>query len=281
MRSITKNEWLKLIEEMIERNNWKNYTGVFGVPRGGTLIATIISERTGIKLLDSTTEDCIVVDDLIDSGKTKDKYKYFKFDALIEKQDNEWINFWYEDEQKDAEDIVTRMIEYIGENPNREGLKDTPKRVVKMWKELFRGYDESQKPEITVFNNGEDGIYYDQMITDEGEFYSHCEHHLVIFRGQYYFSYIPDKKIIGLSKVARIVDYYSAKLQIQERLVKEIVDEIERVAQPKGIALVMKAEHFCKSMRGVKKKGTMTTTELRGAFKDNASTRAEFLNSIR
>ena len=117
-----------------------------------------------------------------------------------------------------------RILIKIGEDPLREGLVGTPKRIAKMYGEIFRGYDPSRRPSITVFPNGKDGINYDQMITDRGKFYSHCEHHAVPFFGEYIFGYIPDKKIVGLSKVARLVDYYAAKLQIQERLVKEIAD---------------------------------------------------------
>jgi len=178
-----------------------------------------------------------------------------------------------------SEELIVKMLKVIGENPEREGLKGTPKRVVKMWKETFRGYDPEQKPVVTVFNNGSDGVNYDQMINDEGTFFSHCEHHMVPFFGKYYFAYIPDKTIIGLSKVARLIDYYSAKLQIQERLVKEVIDEIERVAQPKGIALVLEGEHLCKTMRGVKKKGSMRTADIRGILRD-PSARAEFFSFV-
>jgi len=177
--------------------------------------------------------------------------------------------------------LVQQLLATIGENPEREGLKDTPSRVTKMWKEIFRGYDETQKPRLAIFDNNNDGIAYDQMIVDTGYFYSQCEHHMVPFFGDYYFAYIPDKKILGLSKVARIVDFYSAKLQIQERLVKEIVDELERELQPKGIALVMKGRHLCKEMRGAKKvNGQMITSDLRGVFKTEDSARAEFLSLV-
>jgi GTP cyclohydrolase I len=176
-------------------------------------------------------------------------------------------------------DLVKSMLSAIGDNPDREGLKDTPSRVVKMWEELYRGYDKDQKPKVTVFDNKNDGLSYDQMITDTGYFFSQCEHHMVPFFGQYYFSYVPNEKIIGLSKVARIVDYYSAKLQVQERLVKEIVDELEQHLKPKGIALILKGRHLCKEMRGIKKiNGFMTTSDLRGVFKDEPETRAEFLS---
>jgi GTP cyclohydrolase I len=179
-------------------------------------------------------------------------------------------------------DIVKLMLHAIGEDPFREGLKDTPERVVKMWKETYRGYDKEQKPKITVFPNNGDGINYDQMITDSGYFFSYCEHHMVPFFGTYYFGYIPGEKVLGLSKVARVVDYHSAKLQVQERLVKDIVDELESVLKPQAIGLVLKARHLCKEMRGVKKiNGEMTTSDLRGKFRDEPETRAEFLNLMK
>jgi GTP cyclohydrolase IA len=199
--------------------------------------------------------------------------------------------------QENKENIIKDMLTTIGENPEREGLKDTPKRVVKMWKEIFRGYDKSQKPKVTSFMNGNDGIVCDEMLHDDGSFYSHCEHHMVPFFGHYYFAYIPNPKgkILGLSKVARIVDYYSAKLQIQERLVSEIVKELwdaltiktlndvgdencyKEIIEPLGMALVMDGEHLCKTMRGVKKKGKMRATKLIGTFKTDPAARAELM----
>ena len=179
-----------------------------------------------------------------------------------------------------VEGYVKEILKEIGDNPDREGLKGTPHRVLKMYKELFRGYDLTQKPKITVFPNGEDGVVYDQLVTDRGPFSSLCEHHMIPFTGNFVFGYIPDKKIIGLSKVARVVDFYSAKLQIQERLVKEIVDEIQKVAQPKAIGIFMKATHLCKKMRGVKKDGEMTTCDLRGLFKTDESAKREFLKEV-
>jgi len=192
----------------------------------------------------------------------------------------------YTEEHK--EKMVEDTLRAIGEDPNREGLKDTPKRIVKMWKEIFRGYDDSQKPKVTVFDNGADGLTYDQMVMDTGNYYSHCEHHMVPFFGDYWFAYIPNPtgKILGISKVARIVDYCAAKMQIQERLGKEILDELwdalcdDNVPEPIGMAIVMKGKHLCKSMRGVKKEGQMTTIELRGAFKEQTDTRAEFLKFV-
>jgi GTP cyclohydrolase I len=180
-----------------------------------------------------------------------------------------------------TENAIRYLLIKIGEDPDREGLKGTPTRIVKSWKELFKGYDPKKKPKITTFNNGKDGIVYDEMVIDSGEFTSFCEHHCLPFRGKYWFAYIPDKKILGLSKIARVVDYYSSRLQIQERLVKNIVDEIENACQPKGIALVMKAEHMCKSIRGIKVKGEMISSEVRGLFRTKPEVRAEFMQLIR
>lgn len=183
-----------------------------------------------------------------------------------------------------AEQLIYSQLQYIGEDPNRPGLIGTPDRVVRMWKEIFRGYDPKKKPGITTFRNDFDGLVYDQMIIDSGKFYSYCEHHMVPFFGKYWFGYIPsfDGAIVGLSKVARLVDYHSARLQIQERLVYDIVEDIWNILSkdnppPLGMGLVMEAEHLCKTMRGVKKKGKMTTIKLKGAFLDNANVKSEFL----
>ena len=186
-----------------------------------------------------------------------------------------------ENSKNEIELAIRTILNNIGENADREGLKETPRRVANMYEEIFRGYDKAKKPKITIFNNDADGIKYDEMIFDKGYFFSMCEHHMVPFFGEYYFAYIPDKKIVGISKIARIVDYYSAKLQVQERLTNEIVDELEKALQPKGIALIMKARHLCREMRGVKKVNSeVVTSVMRGAFKDNIQTRNEFLELI-
>jgi len=189
--------------------------------------------------------------------------------------------------KKEAENLVKQLLQIIGENPDREGLVGTPERVVKMWSEIFRGYDENQRPKMAIFPNGKDGIVYDQMIIDEGSFYSHCEHHMVPFFGKYYFAYIPSKDglIIGLSKVARLVGFHAAKLQIQERLVHDIVEDLWQALsvdaiEPLGMGLVMVGEHLCKTMRGVKMKGQMTTIKLKGVMLDKPEAKSEFLQRI-
>lgn len=284
MKTININEYNKLIRALADKIIKHGYNKIYGVPKNGSIIAESLTKHG---LTNTTLEDCeIVVDDLIDSGKTRKRYITKPFYTLIEKKD-EWIHFWFEKSiENDAEDLITRQLEMIGENPNREGLKDTPRRVVKMFREIFKGYDKNQKPIITTFKNGSDGLTYDQMIIDEGTFYSQCEHHMVSFFGNYFFSYIPHPKgkILGLSKVARVVEYHSAKLQVQERLVNDITNDLWNALddknQPIGMALVMQGRHLCKEMRGIKQKGKMTTIELKGVFKTDLNARQEFLKFV-
>ncbi len=185
--------------------------------------------------------------------------------------------------KEQAEQHVRDLFRYIGEDPQRTGLLGSPERIVRMWDEIFRGYDPAQKPKITTFPNGEDGLVYNEMVVDTGSFYSMCEHHAMPFFGRYWFSYIPeiDGRILGLSKIARMVDYCAARLQIQERLVTDIVEEISKALGPgqHSVALFLKGEHLCKTMRGVKKKGYMTSQCLTGSFK-KIEHQAEFFSFI-
>jgi GTP cyclohydrolase IA len=168
------------------------------------------------------------------------------------------------------EQLIRELLIEIGENPERTGLIDTPRRVAKMYKQIFRGYDPAQAPKITVFPNGEDGVYCNSLIIDSSYFFSHCEHHTATFFGRYFFGYIPDKQIIGASKIGRVVDYYAARLQVQERLGIQIVNAIEEAVKPTGCILVMRARHFCKEMRGIQKfDSPFETIEARGIFSDN------------
>ncbi|GIU69457.1 MAG: GTP cyclohydrolase 1 [Candidatus Woesearchaeota archaeon] len=183
-----------------------------------------------------------------------------------------------EDYLRTVSELIRKLLEAIGENPEREGLKDTPLRVAKMYRETLKGYCEEEKPKITVFNN-EEG--YTEMIIDEGYFYSMCEHHMVPFFGKVFVAYIPDKKIIGISKLARIVDHFAARLQVQERLTQQIARYLWETLEPKGVAVVMHARHLCREMRGIKKlNANMTTSELLGVFKEDPKTRAEFMGTV-
>lgn len=184
--------------------------------------------------------------------------------------------------------LVELMIKTIGDDPNREGLIDTPKRVVKSWNELFYGYNKDNEPKVTTFNNGKDGIIYDEAISDTGTFHSFCEHHMLMFKGRYYVSFIPHPKgkLLGLSKIARIVNYYGARLQIQERLTHQIAQHLynklcnETKYKPLGVAVCLEAEHSCKSIRGVKNAGSMRTVKLIGCYKDDSKSRQEFFSWV-
>ncbi len=303
-------EYRKICEHLATRCECVTDSGevdsIYPIPRSGYFAALIISQRSGLPIVfdkKDITKRTLIVDDITDSGKTlsefPDNYKAVVFakersekfvtpntnliGAII--GDNDWVIF-PDEHDTTIEDNVVRMLEYIGENPNREGLIGTPDRIRRMWGEIFRGYDPSRKPKITVFDNGVDGVAYDNMVIDEGCFYSMCEHHMMPFFGHYWFAYIPNPKgkILGISKVGRVVDYCAAKLQIQERLVHDIIEMLKEALgnenPPLGIALVMKGEHLCKSMRGVKKKGVMTSSCLLGAFKDDAQVRAEFMQLV-
>lgn len=182
---------------------------------------------------------------------------------------------------KNIECAVKMLLTAIGENPNREGLQGTPDRIARMYKEIFRGYDPSQKPKITTFANDMEST---DIVFDSGDYYSMCEHHMMPFFGKYYFAYIPrkDGKILGISKVARVVEYCAARLQLQERLARDVVEMLTTALDGKveGMAIVMRGTHLCKTMRGVKNNGKMTVAHLSGVFREDAQTRNEFYKLI-
>ncbi|MCF0202549.1 MAG: GTP cyclohydrolase I [Bacteroidaceae bacterium] len=188
--------------------------------------------------------------------------------------------------REQAEESIRTLLSYIGENPDRAGLKDTPDRILRMWEEIYRGYDPAKKPNIKTFDNGEDGINYSGMVIDRGTYYSVCEHHAMPFFGKYTFAYLPNPKgkILGISKIGRVVDYCAAKMQIQERLTHEIVDMLTEALgteyPPLGMAIVMTGTHLCKSMRGARKEGTMTSSYLTGLFMEEEALRAEFMRMV-
>lgn len=182
---------------------------------------------------------------------------------------------------ENIERAVRMLLEAIGENPDREGLVGTPDRIARMYKEIFRGYDDSQKPKITTFEND---MQSTDIVFDTGDYYSMCEHHMMPFFGKYYFAYIPrrDGRILGISKVARVVGYCAARLQLQERLARDIVSMLTDALDGKveGMAIVMKGTHMCKTMRGVKNNGVMQVAHLTGAFRDDMNARSEFYKLI-
>lgn len=181
----------------------------------------------------------------------------------------------------EAEEAVRTLLRYAGDDPEREGLLETPSRVVRAFDEFFQGY--AQDPEAVLARTFEEVEGYDEMVVVRNiDLFSHCEHHMVSFVGRAHVAYLPDQRVVGLSKLARVVDIFARRLQIQEKLTVQIADAIERVLRPKGVAVVVEARHDCMATRGVQKPDAMTvTSRMTGAFRTDPSTRREFLAMIR
>jgi GTP cyclohydrolase IA len=178
------------------------------------------------------------------------------------------------------QDIIRRLLAELGEDPSREGLRDTPKRVEKSLQFLTSGYSADVD---SVLNNALFTVDYNEMvIVKDIDFYSLCEHHLLPFFGKCHVAYIPQGRVIGLSKIPRLVDIFARRLQIQERLTSQIADTLLAKVQPMGVAVVMEASHLCMSMRGVEKQNSVAVTSaMLGVFREDARTRSEFLELIR
>ena len=179
-----------------------------------------------------------------------------------------------------AEKAVKTLIEWAGDNPDREGLVETPKRVVKAYEQFFEGYN--QDPEEILTKTFEEVEGYDEMvIVKDIRLESHCEHHIVPILGKAHIGYIPNNRVVGISKLARIVDVFGKRLQTQETMTSQIANVIQKVLDPKGVAVVIDASHQCMTTRGVHKPESSTVTSaMKGVFKDNAVTRNEFLSFV-
>lgn len=262
----------------------------YAVPRGGIPVAYLLQGLVGFRITSDPADADIFIDDLIDSGSTCerycDEYPGKPFFVLLDKRTDEqfrgeWIVFPWEvtDEGTDnsGTDVITRLLQLVGEDPNREGLLETPARVVKAWKHWCGGYGKDPAKLLKVFEDG--GESYDQMVlVKDIPIYSHCEHHLAAIIGTASIAYIPNGKIVGLSKLSRLADMYARRLQVQERLTDQIADALFRHLEPKGVGVLIKARHLCMESRGICQQGHHTvTTALRGVIKDEPETRAEFL----
>ena len=183
--------------------------------------------------------------------------------------------------REDAEAAVRTLIAYAGDDPAREGLIDTPKRVVSAYEELYGGYRDSAD-EVLDRTFAETGGYDDLVLVRDIPFHSHCEHHMMPFFGKAHVAYMPVDRVVGLSKLARLVDVYAHRLQTQEHMTAQIATAIEEILRPRGVAVMLEAEHMCMSLRGVEKPGALTvTTQFRGVFKDDPNEQVRFITSVR
>lgn len=183
--------------------------------------------------------------------------------------------------QAEVEAAVRVLLRWTGDNPDREGLIDTPKRVAKAYREMFSGYDMSPADELgRTFE--EVAGYDDLVIVKDIEFHSHCEHHMVPIIGKAHVGYLPDGKVVGLSKIIRVVDIFAHRLQTQEAMTAQIAGTIQDVLNPRGVAVMVEAEHMCIAMRGIRKQGSTTlTSTFTGVFKDNPEEQARFISMVR
>lgn len=301
------------IIQMIKGQNVE-YAAVCGVPRGGIPLAMRISDMLQIPLISmeelenlyrSDVENVLICDDIIDSGATRSKFSHLDFAAIyinddwlnqgqsesisartfyhLGKDHDTWINFFWEGNEKPATDAVTRLIQMIGDNPNREGLVETPKRFIKAYEHIFSGYNQDINSILKTFEEEE----CDEIILLKNvEFYSMCEHHMLPFIGKAHIAYIPDGKVLGVSKLARILDVFARRLQIQERIGKQITNVLMDDLGAKGAACILEAQHLCMTMRGVEKQNSiMTTSSMQGVFRgmsvENLAARNELMSLIK
>lgn len=274
----------QVLGKLINRGEW-----VYPVPRGGIHAAQAVCGSYGghrLHITEDPAQADLFIDDIVDSGATRSRYqlRYGKpFFALVDKTGDDtpgWYSFpWERMNREDSpRENVRRLLQYLGENPDREGLKETPERVLRGYQEMCSGYQVDPTSILKVFEEGA----CDEMVLLKGiEFSSLCEHHVLPFLGEAHIAYLPAKRIIGLSKLARLLEVYARRLQVQERLTTQITAALDEYLKPLGSACVIEARHLCMACRGVRKQSSvMVTSSLTGEFR-KPEVRAEFFNLIR
>ena len=281
----------EIVKKILDDNLYLKITDLYGIPRGGIFPALYIcsklnhaSKSNTYYLVERPHAANYFIDDIIDSGKTKkdfqNRFANTPFYALFSRQKNEpWYSFPWERMQKEEgpEDNIKRILEYLGEDINREGLQETPQRVVRSWDRIYGGYKIDPKSVLKVFTD----VTCDEMIVlRDCEFFSTCEHHLLPFFGKAHIGYIPDGKVVGISKLARLLEAFARRAQIQERIGEQITNTLMDVLKPKGCGVVLEAQHFCMTSRGVEKQNSvMVTSSLKDSFLEQ-DVKSEFLRMI-
>lgn len=263
----------------------------YGVPRGGVYAALALKAFLPIVLVEHPQAADFFVDDLIDSGETMerlcDAHPGTPFFALLDKREQkmtEWVTFPWEQNDGRTETIeenVVRILQFIGEKADRSGLIETPRRVAKAWQNYWAaGYKANIASLFKAFEDGAEGVG-EMVVVKNIPFYSHCEHHMAPFFGTVTIGYLPDERILGLSKFSRVVKAFAQRLQVQERLTTQIADAIMEHLKPHGVGVFISARHMCMESRGVEQQGSFTeTTALRGMFINDSDVKGEFLSRI-
>lgn len=270
---------------------------VYAVPRGGIPAAYAMRPHRHFDMVDHPYDADYIVDDIYDSGATMKQMliaaanppgrKVFReppgIVVLIDKRTTDWADQWVVfpwegDSVGSIEDNIKRLLQYIDPESERGGLAETPARVAKAWAFWSKGYAEDPAAILKTFDDGAEGV--DEMVIVRNiPLYSHCEHHLAAIIGHATVAYIPDGKIVGLSKINRVVDCFARRLQVQERMTNQIADAIQEHLKPRGVGVVITARHMCMESRGVCQQGHDTTSSaLRGVFKTDSTVRSEFLH---
>lgn len=266
-------------------------THVYGIPQGGAPVAIMVARHLGLAIAEEPIPGkTLVVDDLVDTGTTLERYrmKGYAVDALYRKPwspanlapqatlVDEWLAFPWERDEGTPTDAVIRLLQHIGEDPTRDGLLDTPARVCKALREMTAGY---QMDAAAILSKTFAVDHDDLVIVSGVDYWSLCEHHMLPFSGQVTVGYIPKpgSRVVGLSKLARLVECFSKRLQVQERMTNEIANALQDALDPLGVGVVVTGNHSCMRARGIEANGTMTTSAMLGVMRDKPEARAEFL----
>lgn len=294
MATIIRMSWADVSAEVAKlaaRNRGKAFSDVYGIPAGGVPVATLVAPILGLPLAEIPMPGrTLIVDDLVDSGTTLRRYQTLGHhtDALWRKPTSPldlapaatvadgWLAFPWEKDDGDPTDAVLRILEHIGEDPTRDGLLETPRRVIKALRELTVGY--SMDP-ATILATTFDVTHDEMIVVRDVAFSSLCEHHMLPFHGVATVGYIPAPggRIVGLSKIPRLIECFARRLQVQERMTDQIADALEQNLDTLGVGVVLRASHSCMSMRGIGKHGEMVTSKLTGELRTDPAARAEFM----
>ncbi len=280
------------LQKFNEEYEDKHIKKVYGIPKNGMILTAFLSRARFAPVNQLSFAD-IILDDIVASGRTRDRYMGMArpdavFYSLYNTKDNPgiYLEFPWEDTKADSTDLIARQLEFIGEDVERDGLLNTPERVVKSWDEIYKGYSDDVK--LKSFESfGTD----EMIILKDINFYSMCEHHMLPFFGKVHVGYIPSNisavipvntyRVAGVSKLIRLVEKYSRRLQIQEQLTMQIARELMDGIDALGVGVVIEAQHLCMMMRGVRSQNSiMTTSALLGIFRDEEGVRTEFLGRL-